>query len=167
MDIGKRIRRRRQALNITQLELAGRLQVTHQHISVVEQEKRLPSLGFLLKLAEELGVTTDYLLSGKESIITDTIPAIKADKSLTLKAKKLLIGLVEELHFDESRHHYEVKPSAEHHHLVCLGCGSVIEFQHPLSRYIKRNVPESRDFNIAETEIRVAGYCPRCRQKLK
>ena len=77
------------------------------------------------------------------------------------------LALIEELHFDESRHHYEVKPSVEHHHLVCLGCGNVIEFQHPLSRYIKRNVPESRDFSIAETEIRVAGYCSRCRQKLK
>ena len=97
MDIGKRIRERRQALSITQLELAGRLQVTHQHISVVEQGKRLPSLGFLLKLAEELGVSVDFLMSGKEGIITDTIPAIKADKSLTLKAKRALIALVEEL----------------------------------------------------------------------
>ena len=32
------------------------------------------------------------------------------------------LGLVEELHFDDSHHHYEARPSAEHHHLVCLGC---------------------------------------------
>jgi len=51
----------------------------------------------LPKLAEELGVSIDYLVSGKEGIITDTIPAIKADKRLTLKAKRLLIGLIEEL----------------------------------------------------------------------
>jgi len=44
----------------------------------------------------------------------------------TLQLLKKL-SLVEELHFDETHHHYEVKPSDEHHHLVCLGCGKVIE----------------------------------------
>ena len=51
----------------------------------------------LPQLAEELGVSIDYLVSGKEGIITDTIPAIKADKRLKLKAKRALIALVEEL----------------------------------------------------------------------
>jgi len=97
MTIGERIRKRRQALKITQQELAKALGVTPQHISGIEQEKRSPSLSFLSKLAEEMGVTTDYLLSGKEGIITDTIPAIKADKSFSLKAKGALITLVEQL----------------------------------------------------------------------
>lgn len=77
------------------------------------------------------------------------------------------LGLVEELHFDETHHHYEVKPSAEHYHLVCLGCGKVIEFRYPLSRYIKKNVPEAEDFEIVDTEIRMTGYCPGCRQNQK
>ena len=74
------------------------------------------------------------------------------------------LGLVEVLHFDDAHHHYEVKPSAEHHHLMCLGCGKIVEFQYPLSRYIKRNIPESRDFDITGTEIRITGYCSGCRQ---
>jgi len=77
------------------------------------------------------------------------------------------LGLVEELHFDETHHHYEVKPSAEHYHLVCLGCGKVIEFRYPLSRHIKKNVPEAEDFEIVDTEIRMTGYCPGCRQNQK
>jgi len=80
----------------------------------------------------------------------------------TLRLFKKL-GLIEELHFDEAHHHYEVKPPAEHHHLVCLGCGQVIEFHYPLSRYVKRNVPEAKDFKVIETEIRMTGYCPKCR----
>jgi len=84
----------------------------------------------------------------------------------SLQAFKKL-GLVEELHFDDAHHHYEVKPSDEHHHLVCLGCGKVIEFRHPLSRYLKRSIPESRNFDITETEIRMAGYCAECRRKQK
>ena len=53
------------------------------------------------KLAEELGVSIDYLVTGKEGIITDTIPAIKADKQLKLEVKKALITLVQALHHDE------------------------------------------------------------------
>ena len=84
----------------------------------------------------------------------------------TLQLLKKL-GLIEELHFDEAHHHYEVKPSGEHHHLVCLGCGKVIEFGYPLTRYVKRNVPEAKDFEIVDAEIRMTGYCPRCRQARK
>ena len=84
----------------------------------------------------------------------------------TLRMFKKL-GLVEELHFDDTHHHYEVKPAAEHHHLVCLGCGKVIEFSYPLSRYVKRNVPEAKGFNVVDAEIRLAGYCPECRQDMQ
>ncbi len=84
----------------------------------------------------------------------------------TLQALKKL-GLIEELHFDANHHHYEAKPSSEHHHLVCLGCGRVIEFHTPLSRYIRRSVAEAKDFEIVDTEVRVAGYCDKCRQGSK
>lgn len=77
------------------------------------------------------------------------------------------LGLIEEVHFDEAHHHYELKPLVEHHHLVCLGCGRIIEFHYPLSRYVKRNVPEAKDFQIVETEIRMTGYCANCRQGKK
>jgi len=84
----------------------------------------------------------------------------------TLQVFKKL-GLVEELHFDEAHHHYEITPPTEHHHLVCLGCGRVIEFRYPLARYVKKGVAEAKDFDIIDTEIRMTGYCPRCRQKQK
>ena len=84
----------------------------------------------------------------------------------TLQAFKKL-ELVEECHFDESHHHYEVKPSTEHHHLICLGCGKVIEFQYPLVRYVKKNIAEAKDFKILSTEARLTGYCFKCQQKGK
>ena len=98
MSLGQRIRKKRQSLKITQQELAQAIGMTPQHISAIEQEKWSPSLAILPKLAEVLGVSTDYLLSGKEGVITDVIPAIKADKTLPLKVKRALIALVEEHH---------------------------------------------------------------------
>ena len=96
MTVGQRTRMRRQALKVTQQELAEGIGMSPQHISAIEQDKRAPSLPFLVSLAEELGVTVDYLLTGKEGVITDTIPAIKADKTLPLEVKKALIALVRE-----------------------------------------------------------------------
>jgi len=96
VSLGERIKQRRQALKITQQELAQSLGMTPQHISAIEQNKWAPSITLLPKLAEELGVSIDYLVSGKEGIITDTIPAIKANKRLNLKVKRALIALVEE-----------------------------------------------------------------------
>ena len=57
-------------------------------------------MAFLAKLAEKLGVSIDYLVSGgatQGEIVLDPILAIKADKRLTAKAKRTLIALVEEL----------------------------------------------------------------------
>ncbi len=84
----------------------------------------------------------------------------------TLQTLKKL-GLVEEVHFDEAHHHYEIRPSIEHHHLVCLGCGRVVEFRYPLARLVKRNVAEAGDFEITGSEVRITGYCPACRQGKK
>ena len=81
---------------MTQQELAEVIGVTPQHISLIEQDKGAPSLSTLAKLAEELGVTIDYLVTGKESVITDAIPAIKGDKKLKLKVKKALIALIQD-----------------------------------------------------------------------
>ncbi len=98
MSLGRRIKERREALGLTQQQLAGALGLTPQHISAIEQDKRAPSLPSLAKMAEELGVTVDFLVAGKEGVVAGIIPAIKADKKLNLKTKKALIALVEELY---------------------------------------------------------------------
>ncbi len=84
----------------------------------------------------------------------------------TLQTLKRL-GLVEELHYDEAHHHYEAMPATEHHHLVCLGCGRVVEFHYSLADLVKKNVPEAGGFQIVTSEVRMTGYCPDCRRNRK
>jgi len=98
MSRGERIRELRQALGINQQEMAKAIGVTPQYISAIEQNKRAPSLPFLARLAEELGVTIDHLVTGKDSVITDPIPAINGDKKLKPNAKKALTALIQELY---------------------------------------------------------------------
>ena len=102
MGLGTRIKERRHALGLTQQHLAEALGLTPQHISAIEQDKRAPSIPSLARIAEALGVSVDFLVTGKdgvvEGIVTGVIAAIKADQRLKLKTKKALIALVEELY---------------------------------------------------------------------
>ena len=99
MSLGEKIRGKREAFNLTLRELAEVIEITPQHLSLLEQGKKAPSVALLAKMAQKLGVSTDYLLFNEsvQSSALDPIVAIKADKSLSLKAKKALIALVEEL----------------------------------------------------------------------
>lgn len=97
MSLGQRIRLKREALKLTQEQLAKASGLTSQYVSIIEQDKRSPSLPSLAKLAEELGVSTDYLVSGTEGTSVDLIQAIKADKTLDLEVRRSLITLVRQL----------------------------------------------------------------------
>ena len=81
----------------------------------------------------------------------------------TLQAFKKL-GLVDELHFDETHHRYEIKPASEHQHLMCLGCGKIVEFECPLSAKMKEDIARENDFEVTGVEVRMTGYYSQCRQ---
>lgn len=98
MSIGDRIKAKRLGLKLTQQDLSRELRITPQHVSAIEQNKRLPSIPMLEKLAEELGVTIDYIVTGRESILTGLLPAVKADPRLSLKARKALASIIEDLY---------------------------------------------------------------------
>lgn len=60
--LNQRIREVRQARGMSQVELAGRLGVTKQSVSNWENDNIQPSIEMLVKLAQTLAVSTDYLL---------------------------------------------------------------------------------------------------------
>ena len=140
----------------------------------LEQERRALSAPGL-RVTSQRALILEIIRQGKGHLDADEVYRRAREKQprislstvyRTLQTLKKL-DLIEEVHFDETHHHYELKPSSEHHHLVCLGCGRVIEFQSPLSRYVKRSVAEAKDFEITNTEIRITGYCAECRQGSK
>lgn len=57
-----RIKLLREEKNMTQQELADKLQGAKSSIAMYENEERKPSLEVLLKLAEIFNVSTDYIL---------------------------------------------------------------------------------------------------------
>lgn len=65
--LGARIAALRREAGLSQAELASRLQVSPSALGMYEQGRREPSADTLVRLSRELGVTTDYLLTGKPS----------------------------------------------------------------------------------------------------
>lgn len=63
--LGARIAALRRGANLTQGELAQRLQVSASAIGMYEQGRREPSAEILVALSRIFGVTVDYLLTGR------------------------------------------------------------------------------------------------------
>lgn len=66
--LGARIAALRRGANLSQGELARRLQVSPSAIGMYEQGRREPSGEILVALARTFGVTVDYLLTGQPSL---------------------------------------------------------------------------------------------------
>lgn len=95
MDVGERIKVRREELGLTQAQLADELGVTHQHVSGIESGASAPSLELLVRVARRLGDSTDYLLTGESPLEMDAVGGIRADAALPSEAKERLVALVE------------------------------------------------------------------------
>ena len=65
--IGPRIAALRRERGLSQTELARRIQVSPSALGMYEQGRREPSADTMVALADSLGVTTDFLLTGRVS----------------------------------------------------------------------------------------------------
>ena len=75
------------------------------------------------------------------------------------------LELIEEHQFDGMRRYYETTLRSKHHHLVCLGCGRIFEFNCPSTERLKSKIRREEGFKVTDAEVRLAGYCPECQQR--
>lgn len=85
-EMGNRILERRKQLRMTQEELAEKINVTPQMISTAELGKKAIRPENLLKICNVLGISADYVLTGK---ITYNDTCKICDKLRTLDASRL------------------------------------------------------------------------------
>lgn len=67
MSVSKQLIHLRNVKGISQEELASLMNVTRQAVSKWETDQTLPDSEKIIRLSEIFGVTTDYLLKGKET----------------------------------------------------------------------------------------------------
>ena len=94
-QIGKRICELRQKAGITQEKLSELMDVSIQMISNMERGNKAVKISNLLKLSEIFGVSTDYILTGKE--ISPNADLTAKISCLDASDKKLIEELADRL----------------------------------------------------------------------
>lgn len=84
--LGQRIRSRREAVHMTQKDLASAVGCSPTHLSNVENNYTIPSLEFIMNLCGVLNVTPDYFLLGIDR--TDDEGWLEIQDKLRLCTKK-------------------------------------------------------------------------------
>jgi Fur family ferric uptake transcriptional regulator len=119
-------------------------------------------------LLELLHDTEDHVdakeLYRRASAIDESISPATVYRSLNLFRE---LGLVDEIRLGKIGCYYEIKRSPEHQHLVCRGCGKVIELQNPYFRKLIKAVRLEHGFNVTKAELYLEGYCSECEEKEK
>ncbi len=76
-------------------------------------------------------------------------------------------GLVDELdlmHYDGEHHFYETRLKREHAHIVCMGCGAVVEYFGEPLKQIRDQVESQFGFRVDVARTEIGGYCADCQQ---
>jgi transcriptional regulator with XRE-family HTH domain len=104
VEVGKRIREKREELRWTQAQLAEKVEITPNTVSMIETGHSVPSLRILLRFADALEAEPGELLSGPKVVsvphtpITDSAPE-ELDKLLRFGGRdevNRLLGAIDE-----------------------------------------------------------------------
>lgn len=104
--LGKRIRKERQRLNLTQAELAEAIDISDTYMGAIERGERSLTLDTLVRLVNRLGVTVDYMLA--DSVADSETNIMEQFKQIInnqpLERKQLAIKVLRTIfsHFDEN-----------------------------------------------------------------
>jgi len=74
-------------------------------------------------------------------------------------------GLIRALRLEREHHRYEIAREDGHHHLVCLGCGKVIEFQCAHCAQVHQGLADGHGFQITGSRVELLGYCAECQKQ--
>lgn len=78
------------------------------------------------------------------------------------------MGVVCRMNFDDGCNRYELVHRDEdhqHHHLICVTCGSVEEVEDDLLENLENKIEEKYDFKITNHSVKFFGYCNKCKNR--
>lgn len=94
MEVGNRIREQREALGLSQDDLARQIFVSRQTVSNWERGKTCPDVQSLLLLSNLFGVSVDVLVRGDEETMTKAIENYELERYKIWASVGLSIGLM-------------------------------------------------------------------------
>lgn len=75
------------------------------------------------------------------------------------------VGILSRSMFDAGKAVYELQQGQHHDHLICLECGRVDEFSDDVIEERQRSIAASSGYALAQHQLALYGYCPKCRNK--
>jgi Fur family transcriptional regulator, ferric uptake regulator len=75
-------------------------------------------------------------------------------------------GVASERRFGDGLSRYELadEASAHHDHLICISCGTIVEFEEPRIEELQDEVAARHGFAITSHKHEMYGVCPDCQQ---
>ena len=70
--------------------------------------------------------------------------------------------IINQLNFEEGYSRYELESRTHHHHLVCLKCGKITEFNDHLLEKVEEEISAEHNFEIVGHLLKFYGYCSKC-----
>jgi Fur family transcriptional regulator, ferric uptake regulator len=142
------------------LESADKLSATARRAIGSTGRRMTPQRAVLLEIIQD---SSDHL-DAEEIYRRARERGEKLSLSTVYRTLDLLkkLDLVDELHLWDGHHHYESKTPQEHSHLVCRGCGSVIELSWSVVERIKALAARQEEFQIERAQVDFVGLCSAC-----
>jgi transcriptional regulator with XRE-family HTH domain len=98
MSVGRAVKFARTAAGFKQKDLAGRLDVSPNYLSLVENDRREPSISFLRRLASEMGIPLGLLLLDVDGDLSEVSPE---ERVLLLRIQDLIFQIQQiKLHYE-------------------------------------------------------------------
>ena len=77
-------------------------------------------------------------------------------------------GIIEKTLLCRDKIKYEHIFGHRHHdHMVCIGCGKIVEFRDEKIERLQKAVCKKYDFKPVEHKLGIRGYCKECQSKMK
>lgn len=74
-------------------------------------------------------------------------------------------GIAESRHFGDGQTRYESRAGEEHHdHLICTGCGAIVEFENSRIEALQESVARQHGFRIERHRLELYGLCRECQR---
>ncbi len=75
-------------------------------------------------------------------------------------------NIIKKLDFNDGCYRYELSEDQrhQHHHLICIKCGSVYEFDDDLLDELEEKIYKSNDFTVLDHMVKFFGYCKDCKE---
>jgi len=98
--------------------------------------------------------------------VRQNLPQISRMTVHRILGEFVALGLVDKTCHPGSAARFDPK-TRPHHHLVCLGCGAILDVEDPRLDRIPRPQVNPGEFTIQDCQVQFRGRCARCQSKAR